>query len=43
MTRRLKMYLAKRRLQKMVERNRRSFVVMDYGKRRQAALKGLGR
>ena len=43
MTKRLKMFLAKRKLQKMVERNRRSFFVIDYGKRRQAALKGLGR
>lgn len=33
----------KRLLQKMVERNRNSFAVIDYRKRRIAALKGAGR
>jgi hypothetical protein len=39
---RLKMFLAKRRLQKLVERNRNSYATISYRKHREAALKGLG-
>lgn len=43
MIRRLRIWLAARRLAKLVEARRRSFAVQDYAKRRHAALKGLGR
>jgi hypothetical protein len=39
----IKRWLARRRLQKMVDTARNSFACQDYRKRRQAALKGLGR
>jgi hypothetical protein len=39
MIRPLRQYLARKRLQAMVERNRQSFAVQDYAKRRKAALK----
>jgi hypothetical protein len=39
----LRIWLAHRRLQKLVERQRNSFEIQDYRKRRAAALKGLGR
>ena len=39
MIRALRTYLAKRRLAKMVERNRQSFETRDFAKRRAAALK----
>jgi hypothetical protein len=45
MIRYLKIWLAHRRLQKLVERQRNSFEIQDYRKRRAAALKhtrGLG-
>lgn len=38
-----KRWLARRRLAKLVERNRNSFRIQDYSRRRLAALKGLGR
>lgn len=37
---RLRQYLAKRRLARMVARNRGSFAIIDYRRRRAAALKG---
>jgi hypothetical protein len=43
MIRSIRIWLAHRRLQKLVERQRNSFEVQDYRKRRAAALKGLGR
>lgn len=39
MTRTLRRYLAKRRLAKMVERDRQSFETRDFAKRRAAMLK----
>jgi hypothetical protein len=39
----IRQWLAKRRLQRIVEARRKSFEVIDYRRRRQAALKGLGR
>jgi hypothetical protein len=35
----IKRWLARRRLQKMVDENRRSFQTQDYSRRRQAMLK----
>lgn len=43
MIRTLKIYLAKRRLAEMVKRNRESFPVIDYRKRRAAAKLGIAR
>ena len=43
MIHRLKQYLASRRLARDVERRRNSYEVIDYRKRRSAALKGLAR
>lgn len=43
MIRRFKIYLAHRRLQKLVERQRDSYEIRRYRERRAAALKGLGR
>lgn len=40
---RLARYLAARRLAKMVERNRQSYEIVDYRKRREAAKRGLQR
>ena len=39
----LRQYLASRRLQRIVDERRRSFECQDYAKRREAALRGLGR
>jgi hypothetical protein len=35
----LKIWLARRRLERLIAKRRRSFDVIDYGKRRKAALK----
>jgi hypothetical protein len=40
MIRLVRQYLARRRLQRMVETRRSSFEIQDYRKRREAALKG---
>lgn len=43
MIRSLRTILARRKLQRIVGQRRNSFEIIDYRKRRQAALKGLGR
>lgn len=43
MIRALKRAAAKRRLQRIVERNRQSFEIQDYARRRKAALKATRR
>jgi hypothetical protein len=40
---RLQVWLASRKLQKLIDQRRNSYEVIDYRKRRAAALKGLGR
>jgi hypothetical protein len=43
MTFNLRQFIAKRALQRMVDRERESSALKDYNRRRQAALKGLAR
>lgn len=43
MIRRFRQWLAVRRLNRLVEARRQSFEIMDYKRRRAAALRGLGR
>jgi hypothetical protein len=43
MIRALRQYIARRRLQRMVEANRRAPATISYRAHREAALKGLGR
>lgn len=43
MIRAFRIWWAARRLQRLIDKRRRSFAVADYRKRRAAALKGLGR
>jgi hypothetical protein len=43
MIRYIRQYLACRKLQKLVEQRRNSYAVIDYRKRREAALRGLVR
>lgn len=39
----IRQWLAVRRLNRLVEKRRQSFEIMDYKRRRAAALRGLGR
>lgn len=43
MIRFLKQWLAVRRLNRLVEKRRQSYEILDYKRRRAAALRGLGR